>query len=124
MNYRVLLIDDDLHVLRALLRNLRDEPYELHTATSAEEGLSLLRQHAIDLVVCDWKMPGMSGTEFLATVARQFPHTIRIMLTGHATLPMVMGAINQGAVHKFLTKPFEASELAAIIRAALRRDEV
>lgn len=61
----------------------------------------------------------MSGTEFLAKVAKEYPDTLRIMLTGQATLPVAMGAINNGGVHKFLTKPFDAAALASTIRQAL-----
>jgi len=113
------LIDDDLHVLQGLVRNLRKEPYQFRTATSAEEALGILAHDPVDLIVCDWHMPGMSGTEFLAKVAKEYPKIIRIMLTGQASLPVALSAINKGEVYRFLTKPYDASELALTLREAL-----
>jgi DNA-binding NtrC family response regulator len=105
--------------LQSLIRNFRKEPYEFRTATSAEEALGILRRSPIDLVVCDWRMSGMTGTEFLARVATAYPETKRIMLTGHATLDMVIGAINNAGVQGFYTKPFEVEKLAEAIRQLL-----
>lgn len=119
MSFTVLLVDDDLSLLQSLMRNLRKEPYEFRTATSAEEALGILGRTSVDLVVCDWRMGGMTGTEFLTCVATDYPDTKRIMLTGHATLDMVLGAINNAGVHRFYTKPFDAEKLAQAIRQLL-----
>jgi DNA-binding NtrC family response regulator len=119
MNRTVLLVDDDLAVLQALLRNWRKEPFHVRTATRAEEALAILARDPVDAVVCDWHMPGMSGTEFLAKVASTYPAVIRIMLTGKANLEVAQGAINNGAVHKFLTKPCDAAALADVLEKAL-----
>lgn len=115
----VLLIDDDLNVLRGLMRRMREVPYDFRTATSAERALDVLAEGPVDLLVCDWQLPGMSGTEFLARVARSYPSTVRIMLTGHPDLTIAMGAINQGGVFRFLTKPCDADVLTGVIREAL-----
>jgi two-component system probable response regulator PhcQ len=120
----VLFVDDELHVLHGLVRNLRKEQFHIRTATSAEEAFAILARDPIDLIVCDWQLPGRSGTDFLARVAEQYPHTTRIMLTGQASLPVVIGAINSGQVTKFLTKPYDAAELAVVIRDALHRKQV
>jgi PAS domain S-box-containing protein len=120
MAHTVLFVDDDLGVLSALVRRLRKEPFQIRTATSAEEGLAVLARTPIDLVVSDWRMPGMSGTEFLAKVAKEYPDCVRIMLTGEPSLAVAMGAINNGEVYRFLSKPYDADALAAIIRAALQ----
>jgi len=119
MSQTVLLIDDDLAVLQGLIRNLRKEPYQFRTATSAEEALGILARDRVDLIVCDWQMPGMSGTEFLVKVAKAYPQIIRIMLTGQPSLSVAAGAINNAGVYKFLTKPCAAAELAGIFREAL-----
>jgi DNA-binding NtrC family response regulator len=123
MKHSVLLVDDDLAILHALVRNWRKEPFEVRTATTAEEALGILAKGHVDAVVCDWQMPGMCGTEFLAKIAAQHPNVIRIMLTGKANFEVAQGAINNGAVHKFLTKPYDAGALADVIRKALVQEQ-
>jgi DNA-binding NtrC family response regulator len=122
--YTVLLVDDDLGVLNALVRNWRREPFQVRTATAAEEALGILARDPVDAVVCDWHMPGMCGTEFLSKIASQHPNVIRIMLTGKANFEVAQGAINNGGVHKFLTKPCDAATLANVIKEALGREKV
>src|SRR5947209_10350862 len=123
MKHTVLLVDDDLAVFQALIRNWRKEPFEVRTATTAEVALAILAQSDVDAVGCDWQMPGMSGTEFLARIASEYPRVIRIMLTGKPNLEVAQGAINNGAVHKFLTKPYDAGALAEVIRKALEQEQ-
>ena len=90
MSHTVLLVDDEPNVLDGLTRVLRKEPYEILTANSAEEAATLLEDRSVDLIVSDEEMPGMSGTEFLARVAEQYPDTVRIVLTGNPTLPAAL----------------------------------
>jgi DNA-binding NtrC family response regulator len=116
----VLLVDDDPHLLAALRRALRAEPYELLIAESPGAALWLLATRPVDVLVADQRMPGMSGTEFLAKVRAEYPHVISIMLTGHADLVTAMSAINSGEVYRFFTKPCEAGSLAVAIRQALQ----
>jgi hypothetical protein len=123
MSHTVLFVDDDIGVLQALVRRLRKEPFEICTATSAEEAHATFARRKIDLVVCDWRMPGMCGTEFLASIAKEYPNCIRIMLTGEPTLAVAIGAVNNGEVYRFLTKPYDAEALARIIRTALGKRE-
>jgi len=119
MAYTVLLVDDELAVLQTLVRRFRKESFRLRTATSAEEALRILSESPIDLIVSDFHMPGMSGGELLARVATQYPDCIRIMLTGQPSLEVAIGAINNGEVYRFLTKPYDAEMLGRIIRDAL-----
>jgi two-component system probable response regulator PhcQ len=119
MPHTVLLVDDDPSVLSGLTRILHKEPYTILTAASAEEAAGILLARNADLLVCDEEMPGMSGTEFLSRVAEQYPHTVRIVLTGHPSLPAVLRAINEGRVYHFFTKPCNEIELAIAIRHAL-----
>jgi two-component system, probable response regulator PhcQ len=119
MSQTVLLVDDDPLILEALKRVLRKEPYGIVTAASAEEAAHLLEEREVDLIVCDEEMPGMSGTEFLARVARERPQVIRIILTGHPSLPAALRAINEGKVYQFVTKPCNEIELAILLRHAL-----
>jgi len=97
MSHKVLIVDDEPHVTEGLKRVLRKEPYEILTASSANQALSILDREAIDVVISDDKMPGMSGSELLSIVSLDYPDTIRIMLTGHASLDKFIGSFqNRG----------------------------
>jgi len=124
MSHTVLLVDDEPHVLEALTRVLRKEAYRILTADSAEQAAERLQNQYVDLIVSDEEMPGMSGTEFLARVAEQYPDTVRIVLTGHPSLPAALRAINQGKVYQFLTKPCNEIDLAITIRRALQQKDL
>lgn len=124
MQHTVLLVDDEPKVLSALQRLLRDEPYDILTAGNAEKAADMLADTRIDLIVCDEEMPGMPGSEFLAKVARDYPDAVRIVLTGHATLPTALRAINEGRVYQFFTKPCNEIDLAIAIRRALEQKDL
>ena len=119
--YRLLLVDDEPGVLRALTRVFRQEAYEVLTAANAVEGLACLRAQTIHLVISDYLMPGMNGAEFLKQVKQLSPDTLRIMLTGHADTGAVMGAINEGAVYKFILKPWNDDDLRITVALALEQ---
>jgi len=86
---------------------LRREGYRILTASSGHEGLTLLQSNNIDLIISDQRMPEMSGIEFLCTVKDLYPDTMRIVLSGYTELNSVIDAVNQGAIYKFLTKPWD-----------------
>ncbi|MFW6114604.1 MAG: response regulator [bacterium] len=115
----VLLVDDDVNLLRALARALRQQPYFLYTATSAEEALLILKTHQVDLIVSDEQMPGMCGSDLLSWVAESFPDVPRIVLTGCPTVETAIRAINEGSVTQFFTKPCNPAQLGIAIRKAL-----
>src|ERR1700729_1143847 len=92
----ILFVDDEHHVTDGLFRVMRCLPVELLSATSAASALEILKTVHVDVVVSDEQMPGMSGSAFLAQVRRQYPHTIRIILSGQASLEAAVRAINEG----------------------------
>ena len=111
----VLLVDDEAHILSALQRVLRREPYEVLTATSTREALALLAARAIAVVVSDQKMPGASGIEFLREVAARFPATKRVLLTGWPEeIPQRQRDAAQLAA--ILPKPWEEEQLKATLQ--------
>jgi len=124
MSHTVLLVDDDPNVLSGLTRVLHKESYKILTANSAEEAAGLLERNSVDLIISDEEMPGMSGTEFLARVARDYPDVVGIVLTGHPTLPAALRAINEGKVYQFFTKPCNEIDLAITIRRALEQKDL
>lgn len=123
----ILFVDDEPHILGGLQDALRRYPFTVLTALSGALALKLLEVTPVDVVVSDERMPNMRGSEFLSLVRQRYPETIRIMLTGQASLAAAIQAINEGEVYRFLTKPYSAARLATTIRAALQvrgvRDE-
>lgn len=119
MKDTVLLVDDDVNLLRALARTLRHQPYALYTATSAEEALLILKGREVDVVVSDEQMPGMCGSDLLGWVADSYPDVPRIVLTGRPTVEVAIRAINEGSVTQFFTKPCNPAQLGVAIRKAL-----
>jgi CheY-like chemotaxis protein len=86
--------------------------------------LDLLARHPIDVIVSDQRMPGMIGADFLRKAKQLYPETIRIMLSGYTELQSVTGAVNEGAIYKFLTKPWEDEQLRGHIAEAFRLKEI
>jgi DNA-binding NarL/FixJ family response regulator len=120
----VLLVDDEKQVTEGLEAVLHYEPYDVLSAQSAQEALALLRRRAVDVVVSDERMPEMNGSAFLAQVAKEFPNTARIILTGHASVEAAILAINEGRICRLLQKPCKPVELRTSIAEALQTASV
>jgi DNA-binding response OmpR family regulator len=122
--WRLLVVDDEESILSALTRVLRREGYELSTANSAADALLLMEKHPANLVISDHRMPGMTGIEFLREVRHRWPESIRIILSGYSEVDTIISAINEGAIYKFLTKPWNDEELRLNLRRALEQLEL
>jgi two-component system probable response regulator PhcQ len=118
---RVLIVDDEENVCNALRRSLRKEGYELHVGHEPKEGLELLKQMPFDMVISDHLMPNMTGLEFLKLVRDRYPDTVRVMLTGHADMQTAIDAINQGQIYRFLSKPWDDTELKVTMYLAFEQ---
>ncbi len=122
---KVLFVDDEKNIVRALTRLFMDESFEVLTAVSGQEGLECLRGNDnVGLVVSDQRMPGMSGVEFLEQVREQAPEALRIVLTGYADVDAAMGAINRGGAFRYITKPWDDEQLLKDIREAVELYEL
>lgn len=115
---RILFVDDEQNVLHAVERMLLDEDYVIATASSGKEGLDFLEKNEVHVVVSDYRMPEMTGVEFLRIVARKWPDTVRIVLSGYSDTAAVVGAINEGGIYKYLSKPWNDDELRITIANA------
>jgi response regulator RpfG family c-di-GMP phosphodiesterase len=115
----ILIVDDDENILNALKRLFRKENYQILTAKSGEEGLKILDEQEVDLIISDLKMPFMNGVEFLSKAKEKNPDALRIMLTGHADLQSVLDAIDKGQVYRFLLKPWDDEDLRMSIKHAI-----
>ena len=120
----ILLVDDEENILAAMRRVLRREGYQILTAGSGQEGLELLAAHPVDVIVSDQRMPNMTGVEFLRQAKVTHPDTIRIVLSGYTELQSITDAINEGAIYKFLTKPWDDELSRANIAEAFRQKEL
>ncbi len=119
--FTFLFVDDEEGVLNTLERIFLDENYRILTATSADKALEIMKLEKIHLIISDHRMPRITGAELLRDVKQQWPDTIRIMLTGYADIQSIMGAVNDGAVYKFITKPWNDEDLRLTVSLALQQ---
>ncbi|NVE00684.1 EAL domain-containing protein [Massilia sp. BJB1822] len=119
----LLLVDDEDNILSALQRVLRRDGYRILSTTKPQEALELMAIHPVGVIVSDARMRDMAGTELLRRVKGLHPETVRIMLSGYTELNSVTEAINEGAVYKFITKPWNDEILREHIRESFRRYE-
>lgn len=117
----VLLVDDDKFILLALEETLKRDGYEILTAKDGFEAIAILEKQPISIIVCDQRMPGMTGVEVMAKAQELRPHAVRIVLTGNADLDSAMKAINVGQVWHYITKPWEESTLRQTVQNAVDR---
>lgn len=119
----LLFVDDEKNILSAIRRALRREPYNLLFASNGAEGLEVLEEHRVDLVVSDILMPVMNGMKFLQEVQSRYPETSRIILTGYADRDFVQEALSKEYAHEVMAKPWEEGRLKKIIANALAQSE-
>ena len=118
--YNILVVDDEINNLNALKRTFRSD-YNVFSATSGEDALSMMEQYEITLIITGYHMPGMTGIELLEKTSRDYPDTIRIILAAYTNTEeeSLADAISMGYVHKYVTKPWEPEELRAVIKEQL-----
>jgi len=116
----ILLVDDEENVINSIRRSLRKEGYQILSCTNARQALELLQTEDVDLIISDQRMPGMSGMDFLIQAKKLRPHTIRILLTGYSDMEVAIKAINEGKLFRFLSKPWDDTELKVTILNAMK----
>lgn len=120
----ILIVDDEVTVLHSINRILDADVYEVFMASSAEEGFAVLKRAPVQVVMADYRMPGTDGVKFLKEVCRQWPETIRMILSGYADIQSVIDAVNEGQIFKFITKPWNNEDLRITIGRAVERYEL
>ncbi len=116
--HTVLFVDDEVNILKAVQRLLRNEPWQVLTASRGSEALEILENTPTQVVVTDQRMPEMSGVDLLAAIRTRHPDLVRMMLTGYTEMGVAVDAINRGEIYRLITKPWNDEELKAILRQA------
>lgn len=117
----LLFVDDEANILTALKRLFRSLEYKILTAQNGLEGLTVLEQQPVDLVISDMRMPEMDGAAFLEQVAARWPDTVRILLTGYADLTSTIKAVNSGQIYRYISKPWEENDITLSVKRALEQ---
>jgi response regulator RpfG family c-di-GMP phosphodiesterase len=116
----ILVVDDEPEMLYSLQGLLRRN-FNVYTANSGADGLKILQDHEIHVVMTDQRMPEMTGVEFLQRLNGKHPEAIRVIFTGYADTQAVIDAINQGNVFRYVSKPWDPEELTRTLNEAGRR---
>lgn len=116
-DFTILYVDDEVHNLISFNATFRRE-YKILTASSGEEGLQVLKNNDVHLVLSDQRMPEMTGVQFLENVSQEYPETIRMIITGYSDIDAVIGAINKSGVNRYINKPWDEREMRITIENA------
>jgi len=121
MQYNILLVDDEAGIIHAIRRMLRSKPLQIFEASSGEEALELLQRHDIELMVTDYKMPGMDGLTLCRETRKVSPTTYRLLLSGQVDYSELRRAWSDGDVHRFVAKPWDNLLLTMDIQEGLKQ---
>lgn len=120
----LLFVDDETGILSALRRLFRPHGYHILIAEGGEQGLALLEENDVDLVISDMRMPVMDGATFLKEVRQRWPAVTRILLTGYADMTSTVAAINEGEIYRYIAKPWDDNEIVMVVREAIERQRL
>ena len=113
----LLVIDDEVEITKSIFRQFRRK-YKVYTATNSNEALDIMESNPIQVVVSDQRMPGMTGVDFFSKIKNKYPDALKMILTGYSDIEAVIGAINEGQVFRYLTKPWNPVELEMAVDEA------
>lgn len=116
MMKKILFVDDEKYILRALQRAFIDEDYDIFVAEDGESALDILKNNQIDLIISDMRMPKMDGYELLKIVKNKYPSVIRIILSGYADEDIIFKAIQTNIAKLYIYKPWDDETLKKIIK--------
>jgi len=122
-DYNLLIIDDEVEITKSIARQFRKK-YTVFSATSAKEGIAIMEKEHIQVVLSDQRMPDMTGVDFFSVIKDKYPDALKLLLTGYSDIEAVIGAINEGQVFRYVTKPWHPEELDTIIREAFEKYEL
>ncbi|MBL0088671.1 MAG: sigma-54-dependent Fis family transcriptional regulator [Ideonella sp.] len=114
----VLLVDDEVRSLQAMRRTL-DEDFSILTASDAEQARDLLERHAVAVILCDQRMPGCSGVDFLKQVRERWPEVVRIVISGYADSEDIIAGVNEAGIYQYVLKPWVPEHLLGTVKTAV-----
>ena len=117
--YRIMIVDDEENISRALRRALAASNMEIELFSVPHEALRRAQTANFDLVISDYRMPAIDGIQLLATMKQLQPDAMRIIISGHADLEGLIGAVNAAQIFRFISKPWNDPDLALCVRQAL-----
>ena len=118
---RILCVDDEPNILSSLRRLFRGAGYQVRVSESGASALLALEAEPADIVISDMRMPGMDGAQFLREVRERWPQTVRLLLSGQADVASVIDVVNQGAISRYITKPWDDDELLRVVGEVFQR---
>ena len=116
----ILIVDDAKEVLSSLKRELKKEPYQLLTANGSEEALQILEKNPCKIIISDVKMTKTDGFELLEKVHEKYPDMIRMVLSGHSDVKLILDIVNEKGIERYLTKPWNIDTLKLSIENGLK----
>lgn len=119
----VLCVDDEVRSLETLERTL-DEDFDVLTASGADQAMQLLEHNDVHAILCDQRMPGKTGVEFLTEVRQRWPQTARLILSGYTDSEDIIRGLNEAGILQYITKPWHPDNLLLIMRGACRLYEL
>ncbi len=122
-NRHLLVIDDEIEIARSIYRQFRRQ-YKVYTATNGNDALEIMEKNPVQVVLSDQRMPGMTGVDFFSKIKDKYPEALKLILTGYSDIEAVVGAINEGQVFRYLTKPWNPGELEMAVEEAFEKYEL
>ena len=121
--HHILYVDDEERNLTVFKSTFRRE-YKVFIALSAKEGLEIMENNKIHLIISDQRMPKMTGLEFFELVAPKYPNVERVILTAYSDMQNIIKAINSCGIYRYIIKPWKKDELHSVIEEALERHKL
>lgn len=113
----ILYVDDEINNLNSFKAAFRRD-FNVMLASSGKEGLELLKNNVVHIIITDQRMPEMTGVDFLIEVLKKYTEPIRILLTGYTDINAVIDAVNKGHIYYYINKPWDEQQLKIIIKNA------
>jgi len=116
---KILLVDDEIKIINALKRVLNKKEYEILSANTSMDAISILDNNKIDIIICDYSMPDIMGIDVLKYCKKEQPESIRILITGSCDINVAISAINEGNIFHYFSKPWKNEEILSVVKKSV-----